>query len=178
MPLKPMWRACLVLVLLCTAGCAGIPLSTLIRLSTFDEKDFAKLDPDVVRARVALPVGFGLNVETSRIDVEVTSAAGVHTSMFELTEESVQTVNIPGDLFHAPTQRISYVFRLSDKSKSTLSSLQDFVGRTHSGSIGINIVTTLSSSPKGVLVVKIWTDLLLSKAQGYLRILDGTEVPV
>ena len=71
-------RAVLLLLCLWLGGCVSIPLSTIVRMSTFDEQDFVALNPDVVRVRITLPQVFKLDAGQSSLGVKITSPAGVH----------------------------------------------------------------------------------------------------
>ena len=58
------------------AGCASIPLSTAMRLSSLKPRTLAQLDPADVRVRVSLPNGFELNVPKSRLTVSLAATNG------------------------------------------------------------------------------------------------------
>lgn len=173
-----MIRAALVLLCLCASGCVSVPLSTLVRMSTFDEHDFAALDGGTLRVRITLPQGFELNVPRSWLGIELKSAAGVHEATFQLDPEQVQAAALPGGLFSATAPGTAYVLRLSERSKTSFRELQGFVARGRADEITIRVVPRLASSPAGESQVSVWIDLLLSQTQGFFTLVDGAVIPL
>jgi len=163
-----MTRTAILLLFLCITGCMSVPLSTLVRMSTFNERDFAALDAEVVRVRIKLPEGFALNVAKSWLGIEITSAAGAHQATFELDQELVQTSLTP--------RGSVYVLRLSPPSRTKFRDLQRFIGKGRADEISIRVVPRLASFPKDATSAKVWIDLLLSKTQGYFTLLDGATI--
>jgi hypothetical protein len=166
------------LALLCfgLGSCVSVPLSTMVRMSTFDERDFAALDPEVLRVRITLPQGFGLDVKRSWLGVELTSAAGTHQATFELDPERIQTAEIAGGFFADTRSGTAYVLRLSAPSKAKFRDLQSFVAKGRSDQITIRVVPRLSSSPKDADGVTVWIDLRLSQADGYFTLVDAATI--
>jgi hypothetical protein len=171
-----MTGAALLVLFLCLCGCASVPLSTIARMSTFNERDFAALDAEVVRVRVTLPDGFALDVGRSWLGVELTSAAGAHQSTFELDQELVQPAVIPGGIFSSSQRGTVYVLRLSSPSQTRFRELQRFMGKGRADQVSIRVVPRLASFPKDAASAKVWIDLLLSKTQGYFTLVDGATV--
>jgi hypothetical protein len=168
----------LVLLCLCLGGCASVPLSTMVRMSTFDERDFARLDPAVLRVRITLPEGFGLNVTKSWLGVQLKAPAGVHHAAFELDQERKQGTEIPGGVFADAQFGTAYVLRLTKPSRTQFRQLQGFVSRGRADEIVIQVVPRLSATPKNADTVKVWIDLLLSDADGFFTLVDGASIPL
>lgn len=155
---------------------AAQPLATLVRMSAFDERDFSKLEAEELRVKIKLPEGFALNVEESWLGIEISSAAGVHDATFELDEEIVHGVLLPGGIFSGPGTGTEYVLRLSAPSAGKFRELQAFVTRARAEDINIKVVPKLSSYPEDAASVKVWISLLLSPTQGYFALLDGATI--
>lgn len=145
-------------------------------MSAFDERDFSKLEAEELRVKIRLPEGFGLNVEESWLGIEISSAAGVHDATFELDEEIVHGVPLPGSIFSSPDTGTEYVLRLSASSTGKFRELQAFVTRARAEDINIKVVPKLSSYPEDATSVKVWISLLLSPTQGYFALLDGATI--
>lgn len=157
-------------------GCAAVPLSTMVRMSRFDEGDFGKLSADALRVRIRLAEGFGLDATRSWLGVEIASAAGVHDARFELEDEFVRRVPLPAKLFSEPKQGTEYVLRLAQASRTEFRRLQAFVSRGPAQSIDIRVVPKLSAAPPDAAAVEVWIDLLLSDAEGYFTLVDGATL--
>ena len=157
-------------------GCVSVPLSTLVRLRAFDERDFSALEADELRVKIQLPEGFGLDAEQSGLGIEIRSAAGVHDATFELDEEIVHGVPLPGSLFSSSGTGTEYVLRLSAPSTGKFRELQAFVTRARTEDINVKVVPKLSSYPEDATSVKVWISLLLSPTQGYFTLVDGATI--
>ena len=171
-----MTTAALLVLSLCLCGCASVPLSTIARMSSFNERDFAALDAEVVRVRITLPEGFALDVARSTLGVELTSAAGAHQSTFELDQELVQPGATPGGIFSSSQRGTVYVLRLSAPSQAKFRELQRFMGKGRADQVSIRVAPRLASFPKEAASARVWIDLLLAKAQGYFTLIDGATV--
>jgi hypothetical protein len=171
-----MTTAVLLVLSLCLCGCGSVPLSTIARMSTFNERDFAALDADVVRVRITLPEGFALDVGKSTLGIELTSAAGAHQSTFELDQELLQPGVIPGGIFLSSQRGSVYVLRLSAPSQAKFRELQRFMGKGRADQVTIRVVPRLASFPKDVASARVWIDLLLTRTQGYFTLIDGATV--
>jgi len=166
------------LLALAMDGCVSVPLSTMVRMSTFDEQDFARLDADVVRVRIKLPQEFALDAGRSSLGVKVTAAAGVHYGDFKLEQEGAQGTTLSNGMFSGSAPGTAYTLKLSAPSRSEFRKLQAFVGRGQPGEVVISVVPILSSFPRDAATVNVWIDLLLTESQGYFTLLEGAEVPM
>lgn len=175
-----MIRTALLLLCLCLGltGCVSVPLSTIVRMSTFDEQDFVQLDPDVVGIKIKLPQGFNLNTGKSSLGVKITSAAGVHYGDFKLEQVTAEKAQLSTGIFSEHTPGTAYTLKLSVPSKKEFRKLQTFVRRGQPGEVVISVAPILSSFPNDVSSVKVWIDLLLSESQGYFTLLDAAEIPM
>lgn len=173
-----MIRTALLLLCLGISSCVSVPLSTIVRMSTFDESDFAQLNPDVVRVRIKLPQGFNLNAGKSSLGVKITAAAGVHYGEFKLDQEAAEGTQLSKGMFSENTPGTAYTLRLSAPSKKEFRELQTFVSRGQPGEVTIYVSPRLSSFPNDVPSVNIWIDLLLSESQGYFTLVDAAELPM
>jgi hypothetical protein len=173
-----MKRGLLVAVVLGLAGCMSVPLSTIVRMSTFDEQDFLALDPDVVRVRIKLPQGFDLNPATSSLQVKLTSEAGDHFGEFKLQQVTSGRVQLANGIFAGDASGTEYTLKLAQQSKKEFRDLQGFVKKGRPGEVVLGVAPRLSSFPPTAETVNVWIDLLLSQGQGFFTLLDGAEVPM
>ena len=150
-------RLALIALCLVLASCASVPLSTLMRMSSFSEEKFVGLRPDDIGIRIRLPEGFSLDVANSRLAIEVASNAGVHTGTFEL-------------------EQTEYELRLTAASKDRFRDLQAFVAKAKVEDIAIRVMPKLASKPEGASSVAVWIDLRLTRAEGYFALVDGASI--
>jgi len=155
-----------------------VPLSTVVRMSTFDAENFAALNPDELRVRVILPGGFVLDTRESWLGIDMTSSAGQHHGVFKLLEESVLLSEISKGFFSEPEQGTSYLLSLTPSSRVEFRDLQHFVSKATADDISIRVVPKLASHPKDATSVNISVDLLLSQSQGFFTLVDSAQLPL
>lgn len=160
------------------AACAAVPLSTMVRMSTFDHRDFVALEPDAIEVRITLPEEFVLDAAKSWLGVEVTSAAGSHAGEFKLTQTARTTAQASRGLFGGDIAATAYTLRLTEPARAEFGRLQAFVAQGQPGAVTIRVVPILSSFPQNAASTTVWIDLRLSRTQGYFTLLDGAEVPM
>lgn len=171
-------RMLLAVFVLSLQGCASVPLSTMVRMSSFSERDFSGLSADEVGVKIRIPGGFGLDVANSWLGIEVTSKAGSHNARFELDQVKSQVVALPGGFLSGPTPGTEHELRLSNSSAGAFRDLQEFVSQGKAEDINIRVVPKLSSSPEGATSIAVWIDLRLSKRDGYFPLVAGTSIPL
>jgi hypothetical protein len=173
-----MRRVALVLLGLGLAGCVSVPLSTMVRMSTFDTEDFVQLDPAALRVRITLPEAFVLDAAKSWLGVEITSPAGTHAGEFKLMQEASAPARVSTGLFSSDVPATAYTLRLAEPSTLEFRRLQAFIAKNNRGDATIRVVPILSSFPEDAASTKVWIDLQLSQAQGFFTLLDGADVPM
>ena len=169
-------RLFLLILIFAISSCSSVPLSTMARMSTFDARDFAALNPDELRVKVFLPAGFRLNTGASWMGIDVISSSGQHQTVFELREDSVQSIEVSKGLFSEPDQATSYLLRLSPSSRAKFNELQLFVSKATVDDMSIRVVPKLASRPESATSVTVSIELQLSKSQGFFTLVDSAQV--
>jgi len=158
-------------------GCGSIPLSTMLRMSGFDEQDFAAIDPEQLRVRIALPDGFKLDTAASEIRLELNSTAGVNRSAYRLEAVSSQPVSLTGGWFRSQPGHAD-TLRLAPSSVVPFRELQALVGNGKTETVDIEVRPRIARKPDDAASVSVWIELQLSEADGYFRLLEGAELPL
>ena len=171
-------RIVLLFLFLTLNSCASMPLSTIVRMSTFDGQDFVKLKAEELRVKVMLPEGFALNGDESWLGIDIKSSTGVYQGKFELKQEFEETIQLNGGLFDEPEQVTAFTLGLSESSTVEFNELQQFISSASAEDIHIRVVPKLESFPVDAVTVKVWIDLLLSQSQGYLTLVDAAKLPL
>ncbi len=160
------------------AGCASIPLSTMLRMRTFDEAKFAALDPDELRVRVTLSQGFVLDPGRCAVNVNVQSKKRSYREGFTLTEESVAASTVSTSLFASAKPARAWVLRLADSSKPKFRDLQPMIGTGPTDAIDLDVHVAVPVRPQGATSARTRVGLRLSEADGWFTLIDGAELPL
>ena len=171
-------RSLLALLALCLSmiSCASVPLSTMMRMSSFSQEKFLGLPPEDVGVKIRFAEGFGLDVANSRLAIEVASSTGVHNAAFDLEQTGLQPVQLPGGLFSSPQPGVGYQLRLTAQSKNKFRELQAFVARAKVEDIAIRVMPKLGAKPDGATSVVVWIDLRLTEEEGYFALVKAAQI--
>lgn len=168
------WSLCLLVLL---AGCASMPLSTVMRLSHLDEKTLLQLDPAQVRVRVAIPEGFALDVEQTKLTFVVANAGKDRQERsFGMKLLSTQAAQRNGGLFEGKVPVRSYEMMLNAEGIAQMRELQQLMQRQTFKDFSFSVNTPLAKVPPNARSIRFWTDLRFSQADSYMTLLDGAEI--
>ncbi len=172
----PFIRTFLLLLPLLLSSCASIPLTTLARLSTFDEQDFIALNADQLRVKSLISTGVRMNEAASKLEVTLTSKQGARHYALQLTQLSERTLLTEAGWFSTAQSQLEQIFCLSDASKQQFKQLQqEFSGQTlDSFDVGIQI--SLKRDTPDIDAVVASVSLQLSADDAYFTLIDAAEI--
>ena len=167
----------LMAAMLVLAGCASIPLSTAMKLSSLKPRTLAQLDPADVRVRVSLPVGFELNVPKSRLTVSLAATDGP-SRRSELGLSLLQTARdtrSPG-WFSADVPVSTYVLALSPEGVREMRAMQQFALARNPNEFELGINVPLAKTPDNPRDMTFWADVKLRRDESWMRLIDGATL--
>jgi hypothetical protein len=161
-------------ILVCLTGCASVPLSTMLRMSTMNQQTLLELDPQQIRARVAVYGGFEIDPKSTQLSLDIADEAGRRESRsytFSLVSKTNETR--PGGMFHSDYPVVAYAFALNSESVEDLRRLQKAFAHSKNPSLDFNVQTI---APGYYKAVRFWIDLKLKESEHYMTIVDGAEI--
>ncbi|WP_242164952.1 hypothetical protein [Lysobacter sp. M15] len=166
----------LVAAALALPGCASIPLSTAIRLSSLKPRALTQIDPGEVRVRVSVPAGFHLNMDASRLTLSLKAPNG-RSQRHEMTLSLLQTARETrsAGLFSRDMAVSTYTLALSPSGASRLRSAQQFVLAENPDNFEFGVYAPLAKMPAGAREITFWADLRLSSKEQYMPLIDGAK---
>jgi hypothetical protein len=158
-------------------GCASIPLTTAARLSLMNQQSLLSLDPQQIRVRVAVPSGFEVDVEKTRLTLTVidsSSEQGSHACRLVLlgTMNGVR----PGGLFHSDYPVVAYELALDPESVRDVKEMQKATPPSKDLGFKLDFSSDLALIPKDAGSVRFWVDLKLQSSDAYMVLFDGAEI--
>lgn len=165
------------LALVLLAGCASIPLTTALRLSSMNERTLFELDPAQIRVRVAVENGFEVDAENTRLTLTITNGAGTKdTRSYRLNLLQKATGSRPGGIFHSDYAVVTYELALTSESVADLRALQKLMAFTKNLNVDLNVSADLSTMPDNAKSVRFWIDLKLRQSESYMVLFDGAQI--
>jgi hypothetical protein len=163
-----------VAILVCLTGCASVPLSSLLRMSGMNQQTLLELDPQQIRARVAVYGGFEIDPKSTQLSLDIADEAGRRESRsYALNLLSKTNGRRPGGMFHSDYPVVAYEFALNSESVEDLRRLQKAFAHSKNPGLDLNVQTT---APGYYKAVRFWIDLQLKESEPYMTIVDGAEL--
>mgnify|MGYP006889692377 FL=1 len=158
------------------AGCASIPLSTALSLSSMSLSNLAQLDPSQVRVRLSVPVGFEIDVPASRLNLTLSSPAKSRTADMELSLLAVTQESRSGGLFRSDVAVSTYSLALSSAGVQQLRELQEFMLAGAPESFEFGVQAPFATVPPQAQGVTFWADLKLSANEPFRPLINGAKL--
>lgn len=166
----------LLAVILCVTGCASIPLSTMVSMSSMSPRSLAQVDPAQVRVRVSVPQGFEVNAPTTFLTFDIENSSVSHSSQLDMKALNVISEERSTGLLASDLPVTTYLLALTPKGQAEFRSMQQVLLGMEHGSMQAGCEINFSKRPTGVQEVTFWVDIKLSDSEPFMLLLDGAEV--
>ena len=168
--------ALLVTVVILCAGCASIPLSTALSLSSISPRTLAQIDPGQVRVRLSVPTDYEINIPKSRLNLALTTPTGTSTGEMKLSLLGVTKESRSGGLFKADIPVSTYLLMLSPDGSRQLQELQRRILTNDPTGYEFSVNAPFSKVPANPIEVTFWADLKLSPKDPFMPLIDGAKI--
>lgn len=159
-------------------SCTSVPLSTIVRGTSFNESTFGFVDARALRVKVSLPEGFVLDAETTRLNASVSSSGDPRRLELKLDPLTTLGGTRGGGMWSKEIAVTSFEMDLTDESVAELRAVQGLVATGKAKSVQLDVQVKLKSFPAGATSAKVWVELMLSPIEGYFPLIDGGTIPL
>lgn len=166
----------LVTVVVLCGGCASIPLSTALSLSSISPRTLAQIDPAQVRVRLSVPTGFEINIPESSLSLALTSSSGTRSGAMKLSLLGVTKGSRPGGLFKPDIPVSTYVLALNADGSRQLQELQRRILAKDATGYEFSVSAPFSKVPADTIEVTFWADLKLSPTENFTPLINGATI--
>lgn len=171
-----LYSTILLTAILCVAGCASIPLSTMMSMSSMSPRSLAQVDPAQVRVRLSVPKGFEVDVPASHLTFSLENPSVARSSQLDLRALSVAKDVRPGGFLAPDLPVTTYLLTLTPEGQAELRSLQQVLLGMEHGTFQFGFKTDFAKRPPGARQIVFWVDLKLSDSEPFMPLLDRAEV--
>lgn len=163
-------------VMVALSGCASIPLSTALSLSSLSPGSLAQVDPAQVRVKLSVPVGFELNIAATRLNLSLSASSGSRSTSMGLSLLSVTRESRPGGLFTADVPVSTYSLALSADGVRKLREMQSFMLHAEPKKFEFGVEAPFAEVPPSAREVTFWADLKLSLRDPFMPLINGARI--
>lgn len=158
------------------AGCASIPLSTALSLSSLSPRTLAQTDPAQVRVRLSVPAGYEVDIPAARLTLRLEGASGIKSASMGLSLLGTSRETRSGGLFRSDVPVSTYVLALNPDGVRQLKELQRFVLAGDPSTFLFGVKAPFAKMPPQAREMTFWADLKLSLAEPYKPLIDGARL--
>jgi len=165
------------LIAIVVGGCASIPLSTALQLSTLTPQSLAQIDPAQVRVKLSVSSGYEVDIPGSRLKLSLSDSTGTsRTAEMPLSLLLKSTGKRSGGLFSSDVSVNTYDLALSPEGTRKLQALQQSLLLTRNGKFEFTVSAPFSKTPPRADYVTFWADLKLSNKDAYIPLINGAKI--
>lgn len=167
-----------IVLLCCLAGCASMPLSSMVQLAAMGREGLERVDPGQLRVRLSVSQGFEIDVNRARLRLSVTAPGGASRDV-DLSLELIERLQFGRStgLLRRALPQPTYLLRLTPQSAAELASMrQSLATRERGARRSFSVSAPFSSRPAQAKSVTLWADLKLSADSSWIALLDAAEL--
>ena len=157
-------------------GCASIPLSTALSLSSMSPRALSQIDPTQVRVKISVPADFKIDVPKSHLGLSLTTSSGTRKAAMKLSLLGVTEELRSGGVFKADIPVSTYLLALSSDGAHQLQLLQRQVLVQDPTGFEFSVGAPFSEVPTNPTEVTLWADLKLSSTEPFMRLINGAKI--
>ena len=169
-------RALILTAIFAIYGCASIPLSTALRLSSLSPNALAQIDPAQVRVKVSVPLGYEINVHTTRLTLALTGPSGSRSAVMSLAVLGVANGERSRGLFRSSVHVSTYMLVLDPEGVQKLRELEHFALSGNAKSFEFSLQAFIAKMPFGAQEVTLWAALRLHADTPFISLIDGATL--
>ena len=159
-------------------GCASIPLSAALNLSSMSPLTLAQIDPAQVRVKISVPADFEIEVPESHLGLSITTLSGNRSASMKLALLGVIKESRSGGLFKPDILVSTYLLALSSDGARQLQTLQRQLLVQEATEFEFSVSAPFFSVSPNPSEVTLWADLKLSPPEPFMRLINGAKIKV
>lgn len=170
----------LLLILLINA-CSSIPLSTMLKFANYDEQHLTTLTPAEIRAKITLNSFLNIDLEGTKLGVNIENASGQLALEFPLTILTTSQNPEKKQLFFSSPASQTYLLKLSPAAINDFKTLQQQLESSQQSKFGFSVDAKLKknedlSDEQQQQALFITVELKLSNDEGFFTLIDNVEI--
>jgi hypothetical protein len=157
----------IMLISLLLTGCTTVPVSTMMKFSTFDDEDFAKLNAEDIRALITVSNNAPVNVSRLKLELSIGKGEKKREYLFPIHLLSKSNVAAEKGWFSEVPESTLYTLELTEEGIKSFKEVQR-IGRNKGQKFNLNLFLSFSKLPKD------YEEVVMTLAM----VLDKNETPV
>lgn len=159
-------------------GCNHIPMSTMLKMASFDGADFVALDPSEIKVKVLVEGTRYIESNGAVLKGVISYPDKDMPYNFNLEVHGHKEVEIEGGLFSKSQDGTEVVYILGLSNLEQFRSLQKFTKSNRRPKFKYDVSSTFSVDKNfngNFKDIRLTISLMLKESEGYLKVLDGVN---
>ena len=165
-------------VIIFLSSCASIPLSTMLKFSTYQMSDFVALQPEVIKAKLVVdePVRVDIEKVDLTLEIEVQQQSRIYKFPLLLIEQ--HSIPAQESWLSADDAKTEYTFKLSAESVANFREVQRSLMNSQGGKFNLSVNSGFATLPAEVQFIKLSIFLKLKQDEDYIAIFEDVSIEV
>ena len=168
----------LVVTLCLLSSCASVPLGTLLKFSTFDEEDFAEINPESLSVRIFMQEPALLGDGPVSLSLLLETATGPIMGDYAMQPVNTYSDTLDGGLFSADIPGTTYLFELTPDQITMFRELQHQLQNRKVDQLTFSTDFPLDAIDQHQKDIHVWVFMALDEGGNYVTLIDGARVEV
>lgn len=160
------------------SGCASIPLSTMMKFSSFQMSDFVALQPEDIKAKIIIDEPVKIDIE--KVDLSLELETEQYNKMYKFPLSLIETKDIPAKTgwFGDDEAKTEYTFNLSSESVQNFQEVQQLLSTHSTGTFGLSVNSGFESLPSDLESVNLSILLKLASDDDFTPIFEDATIKI
>ena len=174
----------LMIILLLTntlVACSSVPLTTMLRLSSFDEQSLLTIKPSDIRAKITINDFIDIDLANTKLGLDLESSTGSLSLQFPLEKLTLTKNSAKSSFFSSTPASHTYLLQLSDEALIDFKKLQRKLQASEKNSFGVSINAQLKknlvlTAEQKAQTVFITIEIKLYETEEFFTLIEQAEI--
>ncbi len=166
------------LVVFFLSGCASIPLSTMLKFSSFQKGDFVALEPTDIKAKIIIDQPVEIDIDKVDLGLELETDQGSRIYQFPLALIERRSIPAKEGWLAADEAKTEYTFNLSAESVKNFQEVQQLLTKSSGGKFAFSVNSGFESLPTDLRSVNLSILLKLENNEDFVPIFEDATIEI
>ncbi len=181
---KLAWFMTLITTLIITStltACSSVPISTMLKLSSFDEQSILTIEPSLIRAKITVNEFIDIDLPNTKLGLSLENSQGKLQLQFPLAKISLTENSASDSFFSSSPASQTYLLQLSPDAIADFKKLQKQLKSSDKNTFGFSVAAKLNKqedlTPEQEQERLFMTiELKLNKNEEFFTLIDNAEL--
>lgn len=179
-----MQKIALLIIILVThtlTACSSVPISTMLKLSSFDEQSLVSINPASIQAKITVNSFLNIDLVNTKLGLSLENSKGQLALLFPLEKLTLTQNSANDSFFSSSPANQTYLLQLSPDAIIDFNKLQSQLKISEKNTFGFSVAAKLKKQKNLTKAQKIeplfmTIELKLNEDEAFFTLLDKAEI--